>query len=208
MNIETTFDLGDTVFHAFGRIGRVTQRCELCNGAGKVPIVGVDTLISCPKCFGKGENDDGEQFKEWVVSRGPMKVGQVRVFRHAPATASEWGGAARREDEEAYMCEETGVGSGTIYHAVDLFHTREAAELACQERNATNLAAANRYVSVPGVPAPDLGAVANVVADEVLEVIDEFGPSALGSLSDESILHAVRGRLIDKIEGALLQGPT
>ncbi len=75
---------------------------------------------------------------KWQVI-GPMTIGQVRVeITNSPGVEGEElfnNYMAQMGVEEQYMCVETGIGSGTLYHVDRLFDSKSAAET---EANASN----------------------------------------------------------------------
>ena len=81
-----------------------------------------------------------KQYKtdSWVVI-GPLTIGQVRVEVtysdgiEGDDTFSNY--MAKKEKKEQYMCVETGIGTGTIHDATDLFALKAAAEQTAKNRN-------------------------------------------------------------------------
>lgn len=127
MIIETKFSNGDTVYHARYRSEGKRARCETCNGTGRLKIEGHERHTECFQCFGKGWTYDGTVYLPECDS---MTVGQVRV----EVTASRGFGGSSFDNyrpqtarEEQYMCVETGVGSGNLYNAENLFATEAEA---------------------------------------------------------------------------------
>lgn len=158
MEIVTEFEIGQKVWHVWNRIEREVGPCSICGGAGKVPVVGVGELIGCPKCYGKGETADGEQFVRTMVRDAPMTVGKVEVSIEGPTYGRDgfesWDedqhnmGPRSQKREERYMMVETGVGSGTLYYARDLFATLEEAEAEARRRTESSQAGIGRYHEV------------------------------------------------------------
>lgn len=158
MQIETKFAIGDEVWHVWGRVRRETERCTLCQGAGQVRVVGTEDTVSCPKCWGKGENESGEQHVDYTVSRTPLTIGLVRVavegptrgdqsHAHSPIDMSNMGPRSAKRTEE-YMAVETGVASGSVYKLEDLFATKDEAVAEAKLRTSLSRAAITRYERV------------------------------------------------------------
>lgn len=158
MELETKFGIGDEVWNVWDRPRREVEKCSVCGAAGKVRVLGSEELVSCPKCYGKGEAESGETYVEHVVVHAAMTVGKVTVAVEGPtygdpgragATSSSIDtsnmGPRSYKREETYMCVETGVGSGRVYHAHNLFATRAEAEAEAAARTASSLDSIRRY---------------------------------------------------------------
>lgn len=122
MNIETRYNLGDTVWHLRTWNARKAITCPLCSGAGKVQIGETDRTTYCPDCNTRGRITTTEQQTSAEISR--LTIGQVRAEVSGAHTVVE------------YMAHETGVGSGSIYYEPDFYPTREDAEQACADKGA------------------------------------------------------------------------
>ena len=74
----------------------------------------------------------------WLVI-GPLTIGQVRVEVtdsdgiEGEDTFSNY--MAKKGTKEQYMCVETGIGTGTIHNAIDLFASKAKAEQEAKYRN-------------------------------------------------------------------------
>ena len=119
MIIKTKYKLGDITYKIFDYAEKSFVNCSACNGTGKVALEG--TKYKCPKCYGF--------IGEWVFSEskwrivGAHTIGQVRA-------------EITREDLKiTYMCEETGIGSGTVHYEDSLFPDRNSAQKECDKRN-------------------------------------------------------------------------
>jgi len=120
MKFESKFNIGDRVFNIVNYPEVTYLDCPTCEGR-KAITVGNETF-TCPKCHGRGGfSKRGEN--KWIVKDGSLAIGQIRIV-HGP------------KPEESYMCLETGVGSGNVYYAKDLFTSRQEAVDECWERNA------------------------------------------------------------------------
>jgi|AntAceMinimDraft_18_1070375.scaffolds.fasta_scaffold463935_1 hypothetical protein len=103
--------------------------CSFCAGTGN--IKGVDgERATCPKCHGNG-GKARHKGEKWSVQPS-LTVGEIRLIHIVPDPAF-LPGVSRTEEE--YMCIETGIGSGTIYHGEHLFASLESAKAECYKRN-------------------------------------------------------------------------
>jgi len=125
MKLETKFDIGETVFA--GRAEWVEERvqCPSCKGTGWWDIVahsgeGGTWQATCQVC---------KDYRLWGNDRGK---GTVKRSGRLPTVTQLTIGSIQLDtsdtDDTRYMCEETGVGSGTIYYEKSLFATREEAQ--------------------------------------------------------------------------------
>lgn len=118
MQLTTKYSIGDVVYRKVPeyRDFRIVT-CGLCKGSGRVDIAGLeDRRAECPDCYGRGTK--GVDFP--VPERAEaLTVGQVQVVTR--------GKTDRAAKEITYMCEETGIGSGTLHREEDLFLTAEEA---------------------------------------------------------------------------------
>lgn len=127
MKIETKFSNGDRVWWAHTIRGSIGETdCEECGGRGSLAVEGKSYRMQCP---------NGCRFGKFPVY-GPvplareMTIGQVRVsITDSPGDGdsvfSNYGPQHGREEQ--YMCIESGIGSGSLYYADDLFATEAEA---------------------------------------------------------------------------------
>jgi hypothetical protein len=117
------YTVGDVVYGLTVRPHRYWKVCDVCNGTARVKIADHPELSTyCPvkNCTGG---------KVWLEDMGSyyeisyLTVGQVRVVVGYGA-------------EVTYMCEETGVGSGQVWHEGRLYPSYTAAEVAAREQGA------------------------------------------------------------------------
>lgn len=142
MRIDTTFDLGQTVYGIANTSVAVWVPCEFCDAQGT--IVGANGKArSCPECFTR-QGHEVRQPTAWRV-QGAFTVGQVRVevTRSRGLDGEELFDNFKAQEgrKESYMLIETGVGSGTVHRVASLFATRDEAEAACAELNAAGVEA-------------------------------------------------------------------
>lgn len=127
--IVTKYSVGDTVFHAW--TGQTTKQhpCPDCKGAREwkaVSPAGREYSFRCPRCTGVLNNRSlSLSYQAHVPSVRKLTIGSIEA-----RTVARWGG----DDLVSYMCEETGVGSGTTYRETDLHPTHEEATAAAQAK--------------------------------------------------------------------------
>jgi len=131
MKLMATYDLGDKVWLIRQTKPAVWTPCAFCGGSKKyieygyndgTKVIGKDgTEGRCPQCQGHGGKTIYLE-KGWNV-QGELTIGQVTMMKR------------RSEQEEGYMCHETGIGSGSYYYIKDLYPTQEDAQAECNERN-------------------------------------------------------------------------
>jgi len=154
MRIETTFDIGQTVFSV--EVGRVLEEmtCPRCNGLGHLIAVteeGSKHKIDCPASVYDRTKRDPEEgrcrhgkvkvgFRHSVTDIAELTVGQIRVSVGGISGNTNVGGGAHNqtfERKEVVMFYETGIGSGNLWDvggrtygnsAWNLCATREEAE--------------------------------------------------------------------------------
>lgn len=113
--------VGDTVFTVETRDGQETAQCPDCLGTGTWEVrsrAGFETTAQCPRCNGAGKLG----LRSRVALVRQLTVGSLRVST-----------VAYHDDEHVeYMCDETGVGSGSIWRESRLRATREEATEAAE----------------------------------------------------------------------------
>lgn len=105
------FALGDTVWSIGNSRAPRYKECLSCE-KGKIGLKD-GSKIDCPNCKGSSLISEG-YFYKWRVER-PLTVGQLRLEFSSDKL------------DERYMCQETGVGSGTCHSVDTLFATKEEA---------------------------------------------------------------------------------
>ena len=130
MNIKTKYGLGDRVWKIKQKMPMVWQPCTFCKGreekasafSDPIEIVGADgSTRACPVCFGAGGHNQRLRLAWDVTSE--LTIGQIN-YR-----------ISEKEKDESYMCDETGVGGGTIHYVDTLYPTKEEAQAECDRRN-------------------------------------------------------------------------
>jgi len=138
MKIETKFNCGDKVWQIHNGTRAVLIKCPFCGGTGT--IVGADgTSQMCPKCYGKKNRTEHKPVKWRVAER--ITIGQVRAKYTGESegdqdTIFDNYGPQSEKYTEKYMCEETGIGSGTLYYVHTLFADKSEAQVECDRLNA------------------------------------------------------------------------
>lgn len=116
--IEIKYSKGDKVYSAGSVYTNKSITCPDCLGCGKWTVRfadGEEIECECQTCARGWRHSSGYiVYQEYAPSVVQLTIGQVGLD----------------EDGGRYMCEETGVGSGTIYCEKNLFSTKEEAEIA------------------------------------------------------------------------------
>ena len=138
MRIDTKFEVDQQVCKIRNRREEKWIPCAFCKGTGGV--VGADgTRGNCPKCYGAKGCAEFLPTK-WQIDE-VLTVGEVRVEVRGEhksiedSRCSNYGSQSAKR-VEAYMCRETGIGTGTLHSVEDLFATEEEAQAECDRRNA------------------------------------------------------------------------
>ena len=131
MRLMATYDLGNKVWLIRQTKPKIWTPCTFCGGSKEyidyyvkdgTKVIGKDgTAQRCPQCNGHGGINIYLE-KGWHV-QGELTVGQVTMMKSGS------------EQEERYMCHETGIGSGSFYYVKDLYPTQEEAQSECDKRN-------------------------------------------------------------------------
>ena len=80
-----------------------------------------------------------KQFGKWGIFSVPLTIGKVtKSIIDSPGTEKTifCNYRPQKGEEESYMCAETGIGTGQIYKAENLFSSKKFAEKRCKELNA------------------------------------------------------------------------
>lgn len=144
--ITTKFDLGDVVYKISYTQEQIKLPCRDCLGKGWLKATlasGATTQVPCPANHVTHGNAPAVVglggWPKWEASTGLLTIGQLqirRTDREAPSRHNDVRADNRdpssnyiqtSEDEEKYMCWETGVGSGSVHNSLDLFADLEEA---------------------------------------------------------------------------------
>lgn len=130
MNITTKFDLGQRVYliHKAGQL--VKQKCPACSGNGGIVIEYNGFSFICSNCQGSGITETWHS-TDWQIAYEKAKIGRIAVELYRETFINSGIGKNRI----SYMIDETGVGSGTIWHEDEVFGTYEEAVNECEKRN-------------------------------------------------------------------------
>jgi len=134
MDIPTPrFKIGQTVYHP-----RTTRQvrflpCPDCLDTKKWKVTsgaGLEFEIACPRCEELSSSQYVPRVIEYVASEPQaLTIGSIKIDTHP----------AHGDSPVSYMCEETGIGSGSIYYETQLCETPETARalatLAAQKFN-------------------------------------------------------------------------
>jgi hypothetical protein len=123
--IKARFGKGDTVFAADTSYAENWIGCPDCLGTLKWTVVFADgeaVEVECQTCKRGWNPPSGKvNITAWKPTVNKLTVGSVRY---------------NDTDKQpfSYMCVETGVGSGRVYHDEDLFTDVDAAQVKAQEK--------------------------------------------------------------------------
>ena len=121
--IETKYSVGDTVFLDIPEVRQRKLPCPDCLGQKvwkTTSPAGTDYEFCCPRCSGVYQSDKrlSLDYSEYVPNIRTLTIGSVQTDSH------DGGGLIK------YMCQETGVGSGSVYREGQLHATEDEAEIA------------------------------------------------------------------------------
>jgi len=115
MELKSKFSIGDIVYQACIERTRKFVDCPDCLGQSKWKVIspaGDEFTFSCPRC--QGHNRDLEYWVNAPYVR-KLTIGSIRID------------TADKQKPISYMCNETGVGSGSVYDEATLFLNEEQA---------------------------------------------------------------------------------
>lgn len=152
MHIETKYSIGDTVYYA--GVATITKKmdCPDCKGTHKWKAIapsGAEYEFNCPRCSDRYVTRElSLKYQQYEPAIRALTIGSVRTDSND-----------KPEERNSYMCEETGVGGGTVYYEQDLWNTEERAtvrawEIANQRNKEPEIA--ERYNQALSVSAHDL----------------------------------------------------
>ncbi len=120
MNITMKYSLGDKVFSGQCSWSSVPKTCEHCKGSGLVTVATAleSYEVPCPYC---------EQDVWGQKARGYTQEWNYRVYVQSLTIGEVRVEISNTKHEVEYMCEETGVGSGTLHDEKNLFLTYDEA---------------------------------------------------------------------------------
>jgi len=125
---QPKFKVGDTVFAVYTRQTIAQHPCPDCLGTKKWKVItkaGHEMECSCCRCDGWRSSDiPSLSYTKHVPTVQKLTIGSVRVD-----TAPSYG-----DDYVSYMCQETGIGSGSVYYENKLFDNEEIAQKEADSR--------------------------------------------------------------------------
>jgi len=121
--LTSKFSLGQKVWYAGTKKENRLMPCPDCNDAREWKVTspaGGEYAFPCPRCTAyQGDSRLRLSYAWYVPNVVQLTIGQIKLSTDSNCP-------------EKYMCNETGVGSGTIYQLDVLFDTRDVAETAAQ----------------------------------------------------------------------------
>ena len=139
MNIKTKFNFKEKVYKIFHTTFSEWQNCLCCDGEAQ--ITGKDNKKRCcPECYGNGGRRITTH-RGYIVDPVPMTVGEIQIRKRCEHIGADQDnifnnyGNQKAFSEERYMCYETGIGTGTLWPAEDLFYLEKEAQKECDIRN-------------------------------------------------------------------------
>ena len=137
MKIETKFNFCDEVIQIGNNKEQIWKPCEFCGGSGN--ITGSDKSNRlCPDCYGnKGKYEHLPT--KWMISQN-LTIGEMRIEHRCKCddkfdSIFDNYGPQTESYKEQYMCYETGIGSGALWPADQLFYTKKEAQSECDRLN-------------------------------------------------------------------------
>lgn len=115
--IQPKYNIGDVVFRGTVSSRRVVLPCPDCQGTHKWKAQSLveEFEIECPRCSTYSTRLPTLIDVTFVPRTERLTIGSVRFD------------SADRNEPFSYMCEETGVGSGSVYRESDLHDSEETA---------------------------------------------------------------------------------
>ena len=120
--ITTKYNIGDKVWHATTQATMKHHPCPDCLGTGKwkaVSPAGHEYTFACPRCNTRymSNHDLSLKYTTFEPTAQQLTIGSIRTNSHTPTY----------ERAVEYMCQETGVGGGSVYGEDVFFDTEESA---------------------------------------------------------------------------------
>jgi len=138
MKFNSKFEFGQKVYSIGQHKEKIFIECSGCRGEGKITLQDGE-IVSCPKCHGRGGEHEYRELQWQVETPLGLTVGQIRIEATKSVgmdTILEFDNYSPQEGyEEVYMCEETGIRSGSLWNANHLFPDIESAQAECDNKN-------------------------------------------------------------------------
>lgn len=139
MEILTKFSIGDEVFIITSGEAYRLINCVTCQRSGKV-IIDAASFI-CPACQGRSAHRRYAG-QRWYVGYMKARVGKITVEAEIDESWRRSSHGSRPDFayeshglKVSYMCDQTGIGSGTCWEESRLFKTLPEAVEECARRN-------------------------------------------------------------------------
>lgn len=119
---EPKFRMGEKVWCCWPSRRQVKVDCPDCLGKKRwkaITPAGEEFEVSCPRCSGGYSTVTRLGYDEPEMCVRELHIGSIE-FRSTNELGQQY----------AYMCRETGIGSGSVYYEDALYHTREEALIA------------------------------------------------------------------------------
>ena len=137
MEINTKFNFKDRVYGILKKQKREWVKCGFCGGEGRIKGINQKNRM-CPDCYGqRGRHIDiglGWEI-EYILTIGEVRIEYRCAHESDEYTMFDNYGSQKEKYTEKYMCYETGIGSGTLHNADNLFSTETEALEECDKRN-------------------------------------------------------------------------
>lgn len=142
MIISTIYSLGDRVVAGCSVSTSYWIPCPECDGTGYHKVEGKDLRLRCTTCNSQGNwNATPGQVVEykWAPHIEHLTISQVRAE------------VSKKKTDHRYMCEETGIGSGTVWAegrlwpVADLPVLKERLEKRCEDLNSGKASSGTGY---------------------------------------------------------------
>jgi len=120
VKIETKYSIGDVVYHGTNESTAIRTACPDCQGTKEWTVVtpaGATMTTACPTCETLYCSTGYIERYERMPKVQTLTIGSVRFDSNE-----------RGDERTSYMCNETGVGSGSVWYESRLRETREEAE--------------------------------------------------------------------------------
>lgn len=116
---QPRFAIGQIVYVGTAEARTEALPCPDCSGTHlwkALSPAGAEYDVACPRCGGLSRYLPRLSYTTWVPNVRQLTIGSIRIDT-----------AARNCDYVAYMCYETGIGSGTIWYEKHFTDTEDAA---------------------------------------------------------------------------------
>jgi hypothetical protein len=134
---QSTFALGDMVDILRLLPRQAKRECDECRGEGALYKKDGTRIRECWRCHGKGYSKHNVVGNEWTVEHRNQEIGMVRVTMRNAVTSDDALVRYERVAEEEYMCQATGIGSGSVFKRLNVVAAGQGDTIA-KQRNKIN----------------------------------------------------------------------